>query len=281
MRAWRDHAEAVTTALCAVAVLAGWLLLRAGLHTVGVAVLVAGYVLGGYRQARDGALTLVRERELDVDLLMVIAAIGAAAIGEWFDGALLIFIFALSGTLEGYASARTTRDITALMALTPDEAIVVRESSEQTVPASDLKVGDRVVIRPGARIPADGTVASGVSAVNQAPITGESAPVEKSAGADVFAGSINGHGALYVTVTRAPGDTLLARIIQLVKEAQANRPPAQLFIEKFERGYAKVVVVGALLLGSLPTALGWWTAREAVYRAMIWWSPRPARWQRP
>jgi Cd2+/Zn2+-exporting ATPase len=269
MRIWKDHAEAATTAICAIAVLAGWLLLRGGLHAAGVAILITGYGLGGYRQARDGILTLVRERELDVDLLMVVAAIGAAAIGEWFDGALLILIFALSGTLEGYASARTTRDISALMALSPDEAIVLRDGAEQVVPASGLKVGDRIVIRPGARIPADGAVTEGSSAVNQAPITGESAPVEKTSGSDVFAGSINGHGALYVTITRAPGDTLLARIIELVKEAQANRPAAQLFIERFERGYAKVVVLGAILLGTVPTAFGWWTAREAVYRAMI------------
>jgi Zn2+/Cd2+-exporting ATPase len=188
MRAWRDHGEAVTTALCAIAVTIGWLLLRSGHHLFGVTVLVSGYILGGYRQARDGVLTLIRERELDVDLLMVVAAIGAAAIGEWFDGALLIFIFALSGTVEGYASARTTRDITALMALAPDEAVVLRDGAEQVVPASALRVGDRIIVRPGARIPADGSVAEGTSAVNQASITGESAPVEKASGSDVFAG---------------------------------------------------------------------------------------------
>lgn len=141
MRLWKDHAEPVTTALCAIAVLVGWLLLRNGLRVPGVTVLIAGYVIGGYRQARDGFVTLVRDRELDVDLLMVVAAIGAAAIGEWFDSALLIFIFALSGTLEGYASVRTTRDITALMALAPDEASRLREGSEETVSASSLTRG--------------------------------------------------------------------------------------------------------------------------------------------
>jgi Zn2+/Cd2+-exporting ATPase len=269
MRAWRDHAEALTTALCAIAVFVGWSLLRSGRQGAGVSVLVIGYVLGGYRQARDGLVTLVRERALDVDLLMIVAAIGAAAIGQWFDGALLILIFALSGTLEGYASVRTTRDIAALMALAPDEAVRLRDGVEEIVPASALNIGDRFVVRPGARISADGSVAEGSSAVNEAPITGESAPVDKSAGAQVFAGSINGHGVLYVTVTRAPGETLLARIIELVKQAQANRPTTQLFIERFERGYAKVVVACALLLGVAPTMMGWWTAREAVYRAMI------------
>jgi Cd2+/Zn2+-exporting ATPase len=148
MRTWRDHAEALTTALCAIAVLVGWWLLRGGERSAGVAVLVVGYVLGGYRQARDALITLVRDRALDVDLLMVVAAIGAAAIGQWFDGALLIVIFALSGTLEGYASARTTRDIAALMALAPDEAVRLRDGLEETLPASALRVGDRIVVRP-------------------------------------------------------------------------------------------------------------------------------------
>src|SRR5450432_4405949 len=163
MRAWKDHAEAVTTAICAVAVLVGWLLLRGGLHAAGVAVLVTGYVLGGYRQARDGVLTLIRERELDVDLLMVVAAIGAAAIGEWFDGALLIFIFALSGTLEGYASARTERDIASLMALHPDHALVLRDGVESVIAVEALVVGDLVIVKPGERIAADGHVVDGHS----------------------------------------------------------------------------------------------------------------------
>src|SRR5450432_4398239 len=141
MRIWRDHAEALTTVLCAIAVLVGWLLLRSGEQSAGVTVLIVGYVLGGYRQARDGLLTLVRDRALDVDLLMIVAAIGAAAIGQWFDGALLILIFALSGTLEGYASVRTTRDISALMALAPDEAVRLRDGVEETVPASALNIG--------------------------------------------------------------------------------------------------------------------------------------------
>ena len=133
MRAWRDHAEALTTALCAIAVLVGWLLLRSGEHVAGVSVLIVGYVLGGYRQARDGLVTLVRERALDVDLLMIVAAVGAAAIGQWFDGALLILIFALSGTLEGYASgARTTRDIGSPHGTRGlDEAVRLRDGVEE------------------------------------------------------------------------------------------------------------------------------------------------------
>ena len=267
---WEKHGEAITTALCAVFVGAGWLAQRAGLGAVGTALIfLVGYVLGGYRQAIEGTTTLLKDRDLDVDLLMVVAAIGAAAIGYWFDGALLIFIFALSGTLEGYASARTRRDIEALMALHPEDALVVRDGREQRVPAANLAVNELIIVRPGERVAADGIIAEGNSAVNQASITGESMPADKRAGDEVFAGTINGHGALRVTVTRPAGDTILARMIQLVQEAQERRPPAQLFIERFERGYAKVVVAGAIAVAAIPCLMNWWTFREALYRAMI------------
>jgi Cd2+/Zn2+-exporting ATPase len=267
---WESHGEAITTLLCAGFVGAGWMAHRAGLGAVGTALIfLVGYLLGGYRQAIEGTTTLIKDRELDVDLLMVVAAIGAAAIGYWFDGALLIFIFALSGTLEGYASARTKRDVEALMALHTEDALVVRNGREQRVPAASLAIDELLVIKPGERIAADGLVFEGMSAVNQASITGESMPADKHPGDEVFAGTINGHGALRVTVTRPAADTILARMIQLVQEAQERRPPAQLFIERFERGYAKVVVIGAIAVVALPSLAHWWTFREALYRAMI------------
>jgi Cd2+/Zn2+-exporting ATPase len=267
---WEKHGEAFTTALCALFVAAGWLGSRAGVGVIATnALFLVGYVLGGYRQAIEGTTTLVKDRELDVDLLMVVAAIGAAILGYWFDGALLIFIFALSGTLEGYASARTKRDIEALMALHPEDASVVRDGLEQRVLATSIAVGEVVVVKPGERIAADGIVADGSSAVNQASITGESMAVDKRVGDEVFAGTINGHGALRISVTRLPGETVLFRMIQLVREAQERRPAAQLFIERFERGYAKVVVVGAVLVVAVPTFAHWWTFREALYRSMI------------
>ncbi|MEA2751909.1 MAG: Zn2+/Cd2+-exporting ATPase, partial [Myxococcales bacterium] len=267
---WEKHGEAVTTALCALFVAAGWLAGRAGLGSIGTSLLFSvGYVLGGYRQAIEGMTTLIVKRELDVDLLMVVAAIGAACIGYWFDGALLIFIFASSGTLEGYAGARTKRDIEALMALHPEDALVVRKGSELRVPADTIAVGELVVVKPGERIAADGRIVEGASTVNQASITGESMPAEKHVGDEVFAGTINGHGALRLVVIRPAGDTVLARMIQLVEQAQERRPPAQLFIERFERSYAKVVVLGAVLVVALPSVTHWWTFREALYRGMI------------
>ena len=269
-RAWSEHGEAFTTAACAAFVLAGWIAIHYDAPIwASAALFLVAYVVGGYRQAVEGVTTLVRDHELDVDLLMVVAAIGAATIGYWSDGALLILIFALSGTLEGYASKRTQRDIEALVALHPEEAIVVREGAEVVVAASTIAVGDRVVVRPGARIAADGRVVEGTSSVDQATITGESIPVDKAVGDEVFAGTINGHGALRVRATRAAGATVLARIIALVKQAEERRPPAQLFIERFERSYAKVVVAGALGLALVPPLLLGWTFRAALYRSMI------------
>ena len=267
---WKKHGEAITTAACGIFVLVGALAGHRGAPTwFSSSLFAVGYALGGYRQAIEGVTKLVRERELDVDLLMVVAAIGAAAIGFWFDGALLIFIFALSGTLEGYASARTRRDIEALMALNPEDALIVRDGREEKVAAASLIIGDVIVVLPGERVPADGDVLDGSSAVNQASITGESIPVDKTRGDSVLAGSINTHGALRITVTKAAHETVLARIIALVKDAQERRPRSQLFIERFERSYAKVVVVGALALMGVPHfALGW-TWEDSLYRAMV------------
>ncbi|MEP6860716.1 MAG: heavy metal translocating P-type ATPase [Deltaproteobacteria bacterium] len=267
---WTKHGEAITTAICGIFVVAGMLAARSGASTVSSSILfLVGYVAGGYRQAIEGTTKLVRERELDVDLLMVVAAIGAATIGYWFDGALLIFIFALSGTLEGYASARTQRDIESLMALNPEEATAIRDGQEVVLPVDALLVGDVVVVKPGERIPADGHVVEGTSLVNQASITGEATPVLKRAGADVFAGTINGLGGLRITVSKPAGATVIARIIELVREAQERRPPAQLFIERFERGYANVVVIGAVLFMAIPTLALGWSFADALYRSMV------------
>ncbi len=267
---WADHGEAITTAVCAVVVVAGWVAMRNGAPAWSTALVFScAYVVGGYRQAIEGVTTLVRDHELDVDLLMVVAAIGAAAIGFWADGALLIFIFALSGTLEGYASKRTKKDIEALVALHPEEATVLRAGVEHAVAASSLIVGDIVIVRPGERVAADGQIIEGTSSVDQATITGESIPVDKTVGDEVFAGTINGHGALQLRATRAADETVLARIIELVKQAEERRPPAQLFIERFERSYAKVVVLGAILLAFAPPLILGWTFRAALYRSMI------------
>ncbi|MFD5966950.1 heavy metal translocating P-type ATPase [Streptomyces sp. NPDC060311] len=224
------------------------------------------YAAGGWEPALEG-LRALREKTLDVDLLMIVAALGAAAIGQVLDGALLIVIFATSGALEALATARTADSVRGLLDLAPTTATRVRDGNEETVPTADLSVGDLVLVRPGERIGADGTVVDGAGEVDQATITGESLPVLKRSGDDVFAGTLNGTGALRVRVGREPADSVIARIVTLVEEASRTKAPTQLFIEKIEQRYSVGVVVATLAVFGVPLAFGA-DLTDALLRAM-------------
>ncbi|MDU0257279.1 heavy metal translocating P-type ATPase [Streptomyces sp. PU10] len=224
------------------------------------------YAAGGWEPALEG-LRALREKTLDVDLLMIVAALGAAAIGQVLDGALLIVIFATSGALEALATARTADSVRGLLDLAPTTATRVRDGNEETVPTADLAVGDLVLVRPGERIGADGTVVEGAGEVDQATITGESLPVLKRSGDDVFAGTLNGTGALRVRVGRDPADSVIARIVTLVAEASRTKAPTQLFIEKIEQRYSVGVVVATLAVFGIPLAFGA-DLTDALLRAM-------------
>lgn len=215
------------------------------------------YVAGGWEPALEG-LRALRERSLDVDLLMIVAALGAAAIGQVLDGALLIVIFATSGALEALATARTADSVRGLLDLAPTTAtrLSADGSAEETVPAERLAVGDVVLVRPGERIGADGQVLEGESEADQATITGEPLPVPKAPGDEVFAGTLNGTGVLRVRVARDPADSVIARIVSLVEEASRTKAPTQLFIEKVEQRYAVGVVVATLAVFGIPLAFG-------------------------
>ncbi|OBI88780.1 heavy metal translocating P-type ATPase [Mycobacterium asiaticum] len=217
---------------------------------------LACYLAGGWGSAWAGAQAL-RNKALDVDLLMIIAAIGAVAIGQIFDGALLIVIFATSGALDEVATKHTADSVKGLLDLAPDRAVVLDgDGQERVMPAAELVVGDRVVVRPGERIPADAAVLSGSSEVDQRSITGESMPVAKAAGDDVFAGTVNGSGALHLVVARDPSRSVVARIVQLVSEASATKAKTQLFIERIEQRYSLGVVAATLALITIPLMLG-------------------------
>ncbi|MFG3002764.1 heavy metal translocating P-type ATPase [Streptomyces calvus] len=224
------------------------------------------YVSGGWEPALEG-LRALREKTLDVDLLMIVAALGAAAIGQVLDGALLIVIFATSGALEALATARTADSVRGLLDLAPTTATRVTDGGEETVPTAELAVGDVLLVRPGERIGADGTVQDGVSEADQATITGESLPVVKRPGDEVFAGTLNGTGALRVRVDRDPKDSVIARIVALVEEASRTKAPTQLFIEKIEQRYAVGVVVATLAVFGIPLAFGE-NLTDALLRAM-------------
>ncbi|WP_189745042.1 heavy metal translocating P-type ATPase [Streptomyces tendae] len=230
------------------------------------ALYVIAYAAGGWEPALEG-LRALREKTLDVDLLMIVAALGAAAIGQVLDGALLIVIFATSGALEALATARTADSVRGLLDLAPTTATRVRDGGEETVPTAELAVGDLVLVRPGERIGADGTVVEGTGEVDQATITGESLPVLKRTGDDVFAGTLNGTGALRVRVGRDPADSVIARIVTLVEEASRTKAPTQLFIEKIEQRYSVGVVVATLAVFGIPLAFGA-DLTDALLRAM-------------
>ncbi|MFD5209173.1 heavy metal translocating P-type ATPase [Streptomyces anulatus] len=227
----------------------------------------ASYVTGGWEPGWEG-LKALRDKTLDVDLLMVVAALGAAAIGQVLDGALLIVIFATSGALEAVATARTADSVRGLLDLAPDVATRVRtDGAEETVDAERLAVGDVILVRPGERVGADGHVLDGASDVDQATITGEPLPVAKQAGDEVFAGTVNGTGALRVRVERDPADSVIARIVKMVEEASETKAPTQLFIEKIEQRYSIGMVIATLAVFCVPLALGD-TLTSALLRAM-------------
>jgi heavy metal translocating P-type ATPase len=219
------------------------------------ALYLACYAAGGWEPAWAG-LQALREKTLDVDLLMIVAALGAAAIGQVFDGALLIVIFATSGALEAVATCRTADAVRGLSDLAPERATLLADGGQQLVAAADLSGGDRVLVRPGERIPADGLVVEGASEVDQASISGEPLPVDKHPGDEVFAGTGNGTGVLTVEVTRPAADSVVARIATMVEEASATKARTQLFIERVEQRYSVGVVVATLLVFLVPLLIG-------------------------
>lgn len=229
---------------------------------------VAAIISGGWFIVPK-ALRAARKLSPDMNLLMTVAVIGAAIIGQWSEAAAVTFLFALAELLESFSVARARRAIQSLLKLAPETALLKRGEHFEEVPVEQVQVGELIAIKSGSRVPLDGEVVSGSSAVNQAPITGESMPVEKKTGDTVFAGSINGQGAFEVRVTKPPSDTMLARIIHLVGEAQAQKAPSQRFVDVFARYYTPAVMAVALLVWLLPPLAfgGAWLAW--TYRALV------------
>ena len=265
---WQRNIDAILTATSLLTLLAGIIGGKLGLpQPAQIAFFVVSYIAGGYNGLVEGIRSL-REWNFDVNLLMLAAALGAASIGDWAEGAILLFLFSLSGTLEGYAMDRTRAAIESLMDLSPDEALVKVGETEVRRPVEELAVGDVIIVKPGERIAADGEVLTGQSEVDQSPITGESIPVAKQPGDSVFAGSINGQGALEVRVARLAQESTLAKIIQLVSEAQSQRSPTQRAIDWFGSRYTVGVILGTLGMIFIPYLLLGWDFQTAFYRGM-------------
>lgn len=279
-----ERAELIFAAICGGLLLVGWLVsaLFDASSWLPWSLYVAAYFFGGFFAFRE-AFENIRAFRLEIDLLMLVAAIGAATLGNWAEGALLLFLFSLGHALEHYAMGRAKRAIEALAQLAPQTAIVRRDRQTMDLPVEQLRLGDTVIVKPNERIPADGFVLKGESSVNQAPITGESVPVDKRAVDDskfaaanpdrlgseyrTFAGTINGGGALEVQVTKLANESTLARVVKMVNEAETQKSPTQRFTDKFERIFVPAVLVFDVLL------LFSWAVidepfRDSFYRAM-------------
>ena len=269
---WYKHnRELVWSLIAGTLTLAGWLLERGGgaPRWMALGLFVGAYAFG----ARDNVGHLIKDIRrkhfhFNIDLLMVVAAIGAAVLGAWAEGALLLFLFSLGHALEHYALGRARNAIKALAELAPQTAMVRRDGKDQVIPIDQVRPGDLAIVKPGERVAIDGVVREGRSSVNQAPITGESVPVEKAAGERVFAGSVNGDGVLVVEVSVAVGDRTLDRVIKLVADAGTQKAPTQQFTDRFERIFVPLVLVADVLLIVAPPLLGILPWSESFYRAM-------------
>ena len=224
-------------------------------------------VIGGYHLFMVGLKNLVRLK-FDMQTLMTIAIIGAAIIGEWSEGAIVVILFAVSEALEGYSMDKARRSITSLMDLAPDTAVIRRDGREETLPVHDIAVDDIMIVKPGQKIAMDGLVVKGLSNVNQAAITGESIPVEKTVNDEVFAGTLNEEGLLEVKVTKLAGDTTLAKMLYLVEEAQDQRAPSQSFVDVFAKYYTPAIMVLALLVAVIPPLLFGAAWTEWIYEGL-------------
>ncbi|MEK3988763.1 MULTISPECIES: heavy metal translocating P-type ATPase [Robertmurraya] len=265
----KPHAELIAAITSGVLIAVGWTLEKIDWSTTSIIAFLFAFVIGGFAKAKEGIEDTIADKELNVEMLMIFAAIGSAIIGYWTEGAILIFIFAMSGALETYTMNKSHKEISALMELQPEEALLIRGNHEATVHVSELRIGDHILVKPGERVPSDGKIIKGQSNLDEAAITGESLPVSKGIGEEVFAGTVNVNGSLTVEITKPSSDTLFQKIIQLVQSAQSEKSPSQLFIEKFEGTYVKSVLAIVVLMMFVPHfALGWsWT--ETFYRAMI------------
>jgi Cd2+/Zn2+-exporting ATPase len=279
MRMWLEHEQPTGAgkdltwrrrliAACGAAIAAGWGLSLAGRPEAAAALLTAAAVIGGIFPARR-ALSAIRSKTLDINALMTIAVIGALVLHQWLEAAAVVFLFAVAQWLEQQTLEKARQAIRALIDLSPREAFVVVDGVAAPRPVDAIRVGDQILVRPGDKVPLDGAVLAGRSDVNEAPLTGESLPVDKAPGDEVFAGTINGHGALDVRVTRLVRDTRLARTIHLVETAQASRAPVQAFVDRFAKIYTPAVLCLAILIAIVPAVVGAPDPGAWVYRALV------------
>lgn len=253
---WKANPYVIPTIVAFVFAVAGKVAELSAMENISIVLYSLAIVTGGFTTASRGLRNLFR-LQFDMDVLMTIAVAGAAAIGEWSEGAVVAVLFGVSETLEAYTMDRARQSLRSLMEIAPRVARVLRWGKEEEIPVEEVRVGDTLIVRPGEKVAMDGAIHAGRSAINQAAITGESIPVDKGPGDEVFAGTLNGEGALEVRVTRLVEDSTISRVIAMVEEAQAQRAPTQTFIEKFAKYYTpSIMALSALIIVVPPLLLG-------------------------
>lgn len=266
---WKSNKYAKPTVISFIMFILGFTAGKLGAPELAVdGLFLTGIILGGFLPAKNGISVLINTWEFDMNLLMTIAVIGASAIGSLEEAAAVVFLFSFGNSLQGYTLDKTRNSIHALMEITPNEALVRREQTEITLPVEQVIIGDHIIVRPGERIAMDGRVFTGYSTVNEAPITGESIPVEKRPGNEIYAGTINERGSLEVEVTKLAKDNTISKIISMVEEAQGQRAPSQQFIDKFAKYYTPAVIVLAALVAAVPPLVLGQPFEKWFYEAM-------------
>jgi Cd2+/Zn2+-exporting ATPase len=264
-----QHYELIFALVSGLFILIGWVLEHNHVTYISLVFYLIAFCIGGYAKAKEGIQATIAEKELNVEMLMIFAAIGSASIGYWAEGAILIFIFSLSGALETYTLNKSQKEISSLLELQPEEALRISGGKEERVTVAQLRIGDLILVKPGERIAADGVILRGETYIDEAAITGESEPNRKVSGNEVFAGTVNLRSSIEVKMTKSSDQTLFQKIISLVQSAQSEMSPSQLFIEKFEGTYVKAVLIIVVLMLFIPHyALGW-SWNETFYRAMV------------
>src|SRR5690606_5571639 len=269
MKNWKTHIELIAAILSGILILLAYLLEKNELASFSVPVYLLAFFIGGYAKAKYGIQKTIENRKPNVELLMVLAAVGASLIGYWTEGAILIFIFSLSGALETYTMNKSRKEVSALMEIQPEEAWLLQGETTSRVSISSLQAGDTLVVKPGERIPADGNLLTGHTVVDESSISGESIPVSKDSGDELFASTVNLSGAITMEMTKPNSETLVQKIIDLVQSAQSEKPPSQQFVERFEGNYVNVVLAVFALMLFLPHYLFNWDWNTTFYRAIL------------
>lgn len=264
---WQAYGRGIRVGISGLLLMIGWVMFERQAYPYAQWMLFVSILLGGYPVALKGVRNLVR-LDFDMNVLMTVAVTGAILIGEWKEAAVVSFLFAISEMLETYSMDKARQSIRSLIEITPLTATLIRNAQEVTVPVEELIIGDTILVKPGEKIPIDGEVIDGATSVNQAPITGESMPVEKTAGDPVYAGTLNQQGAIWVRVSKLVQDTTIANIIHLVEEAQAEKAPFQAFVDRFARYYTPIIMSLAILVALVPPLLSGGQWNRWIYEGL-------------